>query len=777
MRLVAGHYVAERYEIDSTLGSGGMAVVYRAYDMKLDRFVTLKVLKEDYVNDENLMGRFPDEARAAAALNHQNIVRIFDHGKDGDIVYIVLEYIEGSNLKEHINRMAPFDDEICIGVANQIAAGLSEAHASGIIHLDIKPQNILVTKNGTVKVTDFGIARVARDVTLKAGGGSMGSVHYFSPEQARGGYIDHKSDIYSLGIVLFEMVTGQVPFDGDNVVAVAMQQINDPLPDILSMNPSVSPGLVNIINKACEKSAAQRYASVAEMSTDLKRAMSAQVPVQSPKTSVSVPEEYEEYEEYEEFEDEYYEPEPPPPPPPRKENKRQVHRKRERQAFLDGEEAPLDFDDYYEGPPPNIRGGILKKDQNLGVINKSKKKSVPVYTDVEKKSDKAAVYLGVIAGIVFMALLVVAVFWGYNTFFGGGAGSGRTPNLVGLSLDDARAVAASYGFEIDLGGADYHPEIPRDFVVSHEPGPNVSLSPGTAIRVRLSLGAREEIDMPGVVGQLGSDVADMFDAMYRMAFGVWLVQEYSDDVPVGHVISQSPPEGTPLAHGDAIELIVSLGPEGGFVVVPNIVGLTIEEALLELRDANLTPGEEVRQYNPAIPEDTIISQTPSAGDSALRDSIVNFVISSGEPEISEEPAATPTPTPSPSPEPDDEDDDAADAPTPTPTPSPSGPAQPTPTPTPTPPPPPGGVTSRPFTIPAWAFAPGTEYVRISVNRQDEGQAERNIGLMDVHISEFPFTLHLEGTGTSTFTVFSLENGTPVQRHFGTVDFGGGGVSG
>ncbi|MCL2498778.1 MAG: Stk1 family PASTA domain-containing Ser/Thr kinase [Defluviitaleaceae bacterium] len=273
MKLDAGHIVSNRYEIDEVLGRGGMSVVYKALDRKLGRYVTLKVLKDEYSADEEYVCRFPVEAQAAAALNHPNIVQIYDNGQDGDICYIVLEYIDGTNLKTLINRKAPFNNDTTLAVAIQIAEGLSEAHSYGIVHRDVKPQNILVTPNSTVKVTDFGIARVAKASTLTGGGGSMGSVHYFSPEQARGGFVDNKSDIYALGITLYEMATGTLPYDGDSTVAVALKHINDPLPDMLAINPHISESLERIILKATEKSPIKRYQSMEEMSSDLKRAL------------------------------------------------------------------------------------------------------------------------------------------------------------------------------------------------------------------------------------------------------------------------------------------------------------------------------------------------------------------------------------------------------------------------------------------------------------------------------------------------------------------------
>ena len=273
MKLQAGQVIAERYRIDRVLGSGGMAVVYRALDTKLDRYVSLKTLREELAEDAEFIRRFPIEAMAAAALSHPNIVSIYDYGQDRDIYYIVLEYIDGSSLKDLINRHAPFDNDATLGMALQVADGLAAAHRAQIVHRDVKPQNIMVTNSSNAKVTDFGIARVAKSGTITTGE-SMGSAQYFSPEQARGGYVDHKTDIYSLGIVMYEMATGQLPFDGDNLVSVALKHINDPLPNMLEFNPGISDDVIRIILKATEKSPDRRYKNMAEMADDLNQALS-----------------------------------------------------------------------------------------------------------------------------------------------------------------------------------------------------------------------------------------------------------------------------------------------------------------------------------------------------------------------------------------------------------------------------------------------------------------------------------------------------------------------
>lgn len=272
MLLNPGTVLSGRYEIIEKIGSGGMAVVYRGRDKKLDRYVTVKVLREEFIGDEEFIERFRSEACSAARLSHPNIVRAYDVGEDGDINYIVNEYIHGDTLKKAIKEKAPFDSRSTINVAIQIASALSQAHKAHIVHRDIKPQNILVGTDGVVKVTDFGIARAATASTMTTTANAAGSVHYFSPEQARGGYVDEKSDIYSLGITMFEMITGVLPFQGNNSVSIALMHINDELPDIRQYNPNCTRSLEGIIKKATMKKADERYASIDLLLADLIRA-------------------------------------------------------------------------------------------------------------------------------------------------------------------------------------------------------------------------------------------------------------------------------------------------------------------------------------------------------------------------------------------------------------------------------------------------------------------------------------------------------------------------
>lgn len=268
-----GKRLSGRYEILNRIGGGGMAVVYKAKDMSLHRNVAVKVLSESLSNDSEFIRRFSREAQAAASLSHPNIVNVYDVGRDGYTHFIVMELVEGPTLKQYIQEQGPLSVEEAAEIAIQICDGLSNAHENGIVHRDIKPHNILLGSNGRVKVTDFGIARAASSSTITQTGSVMGSVHYFSPEQARGGVITEKSDIYSLGVVLYEMLTGQIPFDGDSAIAIALQHLQEPVVDPRSINPEIPDNIVKILLRSLEKDPEMRYTSVRAMMQDIRYAL------------------------------------------------------------------------------------------------------------------------------------------------------------------------------------------------------------------------------------------------------------------------------------------------------------------------------------------------------------------------------------------------------------------------------------------------------------------------------------------------------------------------
>ena len=269
--LKTGMIIAERYEIVGKIGTGGMADVYKAMDHKLNRFVAVKVLKPEFREDTTFIKKFRSEAQAAAGLTHPNIVNVFDVGDDGGVYYIVMELIEGITLKEYISKKGKLSIKEATSIAIQVSMGLEAAHSHGIVHRDVKPQNIIISTDGKVKVTDFGIARAASSNTISSN--VMGSVHYSSPEQVRGGYSDEKSDIYSLGITLYEMVTGRVPFDGDTTVAIAIKHLQEEMVPPSVYTPDLPYSLEQIILKCTQKSVDRRYSRMEDVIADLKHSL------------------------------------------------------------------------------------------------------------------------------------------------------------------------------------------------------------------------------------------------------------------------------------------------------------------------------------------------------------------------------------------------------------------------------------------------------------------------------------------------------------------------
>ena len=270
---IIGKILGNRYEIIEEIGSGGMATVYRAKDKILNRFVALKFLKDEFANDVEFIKRFQVEAQSAASLSHPNIVSIYDVGFEDNMHYIVMELVDGKTLKDIIKERGKLPWREAVGIASQIASGLSQAHKNHIVHRDIKPHNILITKDGMAKVTDFGIAKAVSSSTINAFDSTLGSVHYFSPEHARGGYTDEKSDIYSLGVVLYEMCTGTLPFDAKTPVAIALMHINERPLQPIAICSDIPEGVNDIILKAMQKETSDRYATASDMYKDLKKVL------------------------------------------------------------------------------------------------------------------------------------------------------------------------------------------------------------------------------------------------------------------------------------------------------------------------------------------------------------------------------------------------------------------------------------------------------------------------------------------------------------------------
>ncbi len=447
MKIKPGAIISNRYEIIEQIGSGGMSIVYKAKDRKLGRVVTFKVLRSEYVKDVDFIKRFEVEARAAASLSHPNIVNVYDVGHDGLVNYIVMEYIDGVTLKEVIKRRAPFSNDETLGVAIQIASALAHAHNHNIVHRDIKPQNILVTANGVIKVADFGIAKAVGSKTITVANNTMGSVHYFSPEQAKGGYVSFKSDIYSLGLVMFEMATGKLPFDGDTPVSIAIKQINEFLPDMKEINPNVSDKLQRIVSRATEKFASRRYGSTDELENDLKRAIVNQVEDDS-------------------------------------------------QQEFDMQQSPtiqLTSDDIAK----------IKKETSMPMSDEDDFYDME-YEMQDKGKEKKVVVAAVITSVVIILLIS---FFGYKIFFG--HTPVQVPQLVGKSLEEANEIAKSLGVKVKEVGTEYTSEVEKDKISSQNYSSGDNLYKGDTIDIKISLGV-EQVVMPNVLNKDLMDAYNSF---------------------------------------------------------------------------------------------------------------------------------------------------------------------------------------------------------------------------------------------------------------------------
>ena len=445
--MLTGKMIANRYEIIEEVGKGGMAVVYKAKCLVLNRYVAIKVLRPEFREDTDFIARFKAEAQSAGSLSHPNIVSIYDVGQEGDLDYIVMEYVEGVTLKQYIDAKAVIPWKEAVDYAAQICSGLEHAHKKGIVHKDIKPHNIIITREGTLKITDFGIAKVMSTSTITTGGAAgMGSVHYFSPEQARGGYIDAKTDIYSLGVLMYEMVTGRLPFEGDTAVAVAMQHIEKEPTSPKAINPDIPQSLENVILRAMSKEQTMRYDTATKMMIDLKK-----VYLGTPVTF-------------------------------------------DRQ-LADGETMvvpKINPDEHVI--PEEILGGGEKKNKKL-----KKQKSAQ-----DKKKDR----LGVIAGIA-TGVLLVAILGGLFYFFMTPAGNEiELPDFTNMTVEEAKETVKNTDIEIVVEEEQKHDEIEKGKIISQDPKANKNVKDNAKVKVIVSLGG-EGGRMPDLVNRKDSDAQEI----------------------------------------------------------------------------------------------------------------------------------------------------------------------------------------------------------------------------------------------------------------------------
>ncbi len=627
MILAKGTILNGRYEILEKLGSGGMAIAYCGRDKMLDRFVTIKVLREEFSSDEDFKEKFKIEARSAASLSHPNIVNVYDVGEDNGISYIVMEYVHGDTLKKAIKEKAPFDAKTIANISLQMASALSNAHKNNVVHRDIKPQNILIGSDGIIKVTDFGIARAATGATVETAANAVGSVHYFSPEQARGGYVDEKSDIYSLGITMYEMATGRVPFDGENAVTIALKHIEDDLPDMRQFNPNLSKNIESIIKKATMKHSSDRYSNIDLMIEDILK-----VKITEDNDNNTYVEKQSEDNENIQF------------VPTGRRKSRMERRNETLDKHIGKIKISKDTDDfepeYVEGDDVR-RSNVNNKNNKNNMRNskkstlrnspKSRKSKEEKYDDYDKGQEKKVIIAAVITALVIIAGISFAGF----KFLGGALlGTGETvtiPSFIGMSFDEAEKKAKELGIELVEKGEDYS-NYDAGIIYAQNVEEGNSVKKGSEVGIKVSLGLAE-YDMPDVTGKDEKDAVEAIsDAVGKEPE---IVYEFDNEVEIGKVISQSPSKGTTVTGDSDIKIVVSKGEEFKKVAVPNLTGKTESEAKKLLESQGLILGTVTKTESEKVAEGKVITQTIAAGDEVAKNSVVNIVISTGAPEKEE----------------------------------------------------------------------------------------------------------------------------------------------
>lgn len=584
-----GTILDNRYELLEVIGVGGTAVVYKAKCHRLNRYVAVKILKEEYAQDEEFRRKFHDEAQAVAMLSHPNIVNVYDVSRSGSIEYIVMELIDGITLKEYLSRRGQLSPKEVTVFATQIARALEHAHSHNIIHRDIKPQNIMLLRDGTVKVADFGIAHFTNNDNTYCKGEAIGSVHYVSPEQAKGSFVDNRTDLYSLGVVMYEMITGRLPFEGDTPVSIALQHINSIAlpPSIFAEN--VPPQLEEITMKAMNPSLSKRYTSAAQILKDLEEFQNEQ------QFKLNIPRE----------EGIVVQEEPQDLDATRKLNNT-------------GEVAALMENERREPPERRETEEPRQGEEEEAPVEEQKEKQKKHRSPVS-----AALIFSVVAVVVFCVGAFCFVQKILDPFGGTDSSKINAPNLKGLYYSQVIADPQYSNVVIAEGEYVYNETVDAGKIISQEPEANRKIDPGATITVTISRGNRT-FALPNYVN---SDARQAKIELDR--FGVQCVEaapEYNDEIENGFVIRTDPAAGTMLTEGDTVTITVSRGPEFVMVDMPDLKGKPLNTALELLDVAGLEWDEPV--YTEADGEpDLVIYQSIAPGTQVEKGTRVSFQLS------------------------------------------------------------------------------------------------------------------------------------------------------
>lgn len=574
MDKMIGKLLSDRYEILEKIGDGGMATVYKARCRVLDRYVAIKILRPEYASDEEFIKKFNRESKAAASLSSQNIVGIYDVGTDKideeSIYYIVMEYIDGTTLKDIIDSKGKLSEDDAIDYSIQILRALKDAHDHNVVHRDIKPHNIMITKQGTVKVTDFGIARASTSTTVTTTSDVLGSVHYISPEQARGGYTDNKTDIYSFGIVLYEMLTGKKPYDGDNPISVAMKQIQDDIIPPSEYIPNMNKNLEQIILKCTRKKQSERYQSVDDILSDF--------------------------------------------------------------LYLD-DEGSFNYnkqnDNWNDETVVLKQEDIIREEKNEK-IKRNREENISEMRQSNRnrrRRKKENGLVGVFLGIITALILVAGLFFGYNylkgALSGGGSDEVAVPNVVGDDLDTAKSKLEKLGLTYEVVAKE-KTDGKANIVTKQDPEADFKVKKDFKVSLTISE-SEDSVEVPNVVGET---ILDAESILYK--YGLKLAEpSYEEDSEheEGTIIRQEPSEGSVADKNSLIKVVVSKG-NSNAIEVPDFVGRNKDEVIKEITDLGLKykiTSKDSEDYD----KDIVTDQSVTSGSTVEKDEVISLVVSKG----------------------------------------------------------------------------------------------------------------------------------------------------
>ena len=591
MQLRIGTFLQNRYEILELIGSGGMSFVYRAKCHKLNRLVAIKVLKDEFSKNDEFVYKFKMEAQSAAGLSHPNIVNVYDVIDEGDLHYIVMEYVEGITLKTYIRERKFLDIKEAISISIQVARGIKSAHDAHIVHRDIKPQNIIISKDGSIKVADFGIARAISEETLSTVG--VGSIHYMSPEQAKGEKCDKRSDIYSLGISMYEMLTGRLPFEGDVVVSIALAHLEEKMPAPSIYNTSISPRLDNIILTCTRKNPDRRYADLADLIEDLE--------------DILVKYDYE--------------------------NKKNYHNDAGETRIISTSEL---------NAINSKRKNTIYQDEEFKDKKIDKKHSTSKVAGEENtKLDRWINILGIVIALIIVTAIGFFLASGLDIL--GIKSKGKTavqeslesidledetktiaPNLIGLDEERASLRLKALDLQLKVKSSEYSDEVEKGEIISQNPKSGEEVSKFSAIEVIVSKGS-EGIDL-SKFNLIRSDKESAVSQLEDAGVSVQIVEENNDEIPIDHVIRYAP---TTVKKGERLSLYVSKGKKEDSVVVPDFINYSIQDVKSMLTGLGLSLGNVKEEYSDTYLKGQIIAQSILKDTTVVKNTKIDFTVSLG----------------------------------------------------------------------------------------------------------------------------------------------------